>query len=128
MLTQADQSCRNWTFDVERGPDWLFLKVHAPENGDAEGIPLAAEIWELMQREFARRVVLELDSLNILRSCVIGQLVQLHKRVYNNGGMMRLVGLSDDNYNVLVACRLHERFPHFRTREEAVMGMRPKPR
>src|SRR5690606_41080198 len=99
MLTQADQSCRSWTFDVERGPDWLFLKVHAPENGDAEGIPLAAEIWELMQREFARRVVLELDSLNILRSCVIGQLVQLHKRVYNNGGMMRLVGLSDDNYN-----------------------------
>ena len=119
----------HWTFDVERGPDWLFVKVHGPQNGDAEGVPLAEMIWDLMQQQFARRVVLELGELRILRSYVIGQLVQLHKRVYTHDGMMRLVGLSPDNYSVLVACRLNDRFPDYATREDAIMGQRPnKPR
>ncbi len=118
-----------WSFDVERGPDWLFVKLHGPQNGDGEGVPLAEMIWDLMQQQFARRLVLEMEDLNILRSYVIGQLVQLHKRVYTHDGLMRLVGLSPDNNSVLVACRLHERFPRYATREDAVMGHRPsKPR
>jgi anti-anti-sigma factor len=111
-----------WTFDVERGPDWLFVKVTGPYNGDAEHTPLAEMIWDLMQKHFARRVVLDLSQLPILRSVVLGQLVQLHKRIYTHGGLMRLAGLSDDNYRVLVACRLHERFPRYETREAAMLG------
>lgn len=122
MLTEVTS---RWTFDVERGPDWLFLRMYGPENGDAEGVPLAEMAWEIMQQQFARRVVLDMSSLRILRSVVIGQLVQLHKRVYTQGGLMRIAGLSDDNYSVLVACRLHDRFPHYATAEEAVMGARP---
>ncbi len=121
MLTEV---ASRWTFDVERGPDWLFVHVHGPDNGDAEGTPLAEMIWQIMQQQFARRVVLDLSGLRILRSVVIGQLVQLHKRVYTQGGLMRIAGLSDDNYSVLVACRLHERFPHYATAAEAVMGAR----
>jgi hypothetical protein len=49
-------------------------------------------------------------------------LVNLHKRIYTHGGLLRIAGLSDDNYRVLVACRLHERFPRYASREEAVMG------
>jgi anti-anti-sigma factor len=122
MLTEV---AHGWKFDLERGPDWLFVKVRAPDNGDCEGTPLAEMIWELMQQHFSRRVVLEMSGVRILRSVLIGQLVQLHKRVYTHGGLMRVAGLSDANYNVLVACRLHDRFPHFRTAEEAVMGHRP---
>jgi anti-anti-sigma factor len=121
----ATQMASPWTFTLERGPDWLFIHVQAPDNGDAEGVPLAEEIWQIMQQQFARRVVLDLSQLKILRSVVIGQLVQLHKRIYTHDGLMRIAGLSDDNYSVLVACRLHDRFPHYRTPEEAVMGHCP---
>ena len=123
MLTELALS---WTFDVERGPDWLFVKVHAPRNGDAEGIPLAEMIWDLMRQHLAHRVVLDMSELHILRSYAIGQMVQLHKRIYTSGGLMRVCGLSDDNYSVLVACRLNERFPHYATRSDAVMASRPK--
>ena len=122
MLTEAPSA---WTFGIERGPDWLFLRVKGPDNGDAEGTPLADMIWQTMQQQFSRRVVLDLSSLRILRSVVIGQLVQLHKRVYTQGGLMRIAGLSKDNYSVLIACRLHERFPYYANAEEAVMGPRP---
>jgi anti-anti-sigma factor len=118
----------DWTIDVTRGPDWLFIKLEGPQNGDAEGVPLAEIIWDTMQQHFARRVVLELSDVHILRSYVIGQLVLLHKRIYTHGGLMRLAGLSDDNYRVLTACRLHDRFPDYATCEDAVMGHRPKPR
>ncbi len=123
MLTELALS---WTFDVERGPDWLFVKVHGPTNGDAEGIPLAEMVWDSMRQHLSHRVVLDLSELRILRSYVIGQMVQLHKRVYTHGGLMRVCGLSDDNYRVLVACRLNERFPPYATRGDAVMGYRPK--
>lgn len=119
------QDVSRWTFDVERGPDWLFVTVHGPENGDAEGTPLAEMIWQTMQQQFARRVVVDLGELRILRSVVIGQLVQLHKRIHTHDGLMRLCGLSDDNYRVLVACRLSDRFPRYTNAADAVMGHRP---
>ena len=25
-----------WSVDLERGPDWLFIRVHCPEDGKAE--------------------------------------------------------------------------------------------
>lgn len=115
-----------WTFEVERGPDWLFVRVNGPFNGDAEGIPLAEMIWELMQQHFTQRVVLELSHVRILRSSAIAQLVQLHKRVHIKGGLMRIAGLTNENYNVLIACRLHDRFPPYATLEDAVMGRLPE--
>lgn len=123
MVTELAPS---WAFEVERGPDWLFVKVNSPDNGDAEGVPLAQMLWDLMQQHFSRRIVLEMDDLRILRSYVIGQLVQLHKRVCHAGGLMRVTGLSEENYRALVACRLHDRFPRYASRSEAVMGQRPK--
>jgi anti-anti-sigma regulatory factor len=122
MTTQV--AC-DWQFDVDRGPDWLLLRAHAPPNGDAEGMPLAEMIWDLMQQHFTRRVALDLSELKILRSVVIGQLVLLHKRIYSHEGLMRIVGLSDDNHRALIACRLHERFPQYATATEAIMAYRP---
>lgn len=122
MLAEAT---RSWTFDVNRGPGWLFVRVHGPADGDTDASHLAESIWEIMQQQFARRVVVDLSDLKLLRSVVVGQLVQLHKRVYMHEGLMRIAGLNDHNYSVLQACRLHDRFPQFRTAEEAVMSYRP---
>jgi anti-anti-sigma factor len=115
----------DWTYDIDRGPDWLYIRVHGPENGDSTGTPVAETIWNLLQQHFARRVVLDLSDLRILRSSMIGQLVQLHKRIASHDGLMRLAGLSDDNYRSLMACRLHDRFPQYATTTDAVMGHRP---
>jgi anti-anti-sigma factor len=117
-----------WSLDVDRGPEWLFIRLHGPSNGSVEGCDLADMIWKTMQAEFSKRLVLELNDLAAMRSAFIGQLVILHKRIATTGGTLRLSGLSDHNQEVLSICRLDTRFPHFRNREEAVMGSRPIPR
>jgi len=116
----------SWTMDVERGPDWLFLRLHSPkkESRDCRGV--AEQVWEVMQQHFARRVVLELQEVKALNSRLIGQLVLLQKRICAGGGTMRICGLSDANRDALQIVRLNERLPCYCNREDAVMGYRPK--
>lgn len=111
-----------WQTEVDRGPDWLFVRLRPPANGNGDSFPLAEHIWEFMRQHFATRVVLELDELPLLRSALIGQLVLLHKRVHSQGGIIRLAGVSDANQSVLRMMRLEDRFPQFTTRIEAVAG------
>jgi len=110
-----------WKLDVERGPDWLLVKVRSLD-GPSPDPPLADGIWELLQRHFTYRVVLELDQVQVLNSHLIGQLVRLYRLIRQRDGVMRLCGLSPHNLDVLRTCRLQERFLPYRDREEAVMG------
>jgi anti-anti-sigma factor len=118
-----------WTMDVERGPEWLFVRLHGPDNGEAEGTELANRVWAALEQHFTYRLVLELDDVPLLRSYMLGQLVMLHKRIHSHGGMLRLSGLSDVNLEALKACRLDHSFSRYATREDAVMTHSPaKPR
>lgn len=114
-----------WTTDLERGPDWLFVRLRAPHGCDAAGADLAERLWKLLDQQFTRRLVLELDDVPVLRSALIGEIVRLHKRIHAHGGMMRVCGLSDSNREVLRMCRLDGRFPAYDSRTDAVMGVRP---
>lgn len=114
-----------WNFSLERGPDWLFVRLNGPQDGDAAGANLAEKLWGLLQQQFTYRLVLELDELAVLRSHLIGQLVLLHQRIDSHGGLLRLCGLSEENQLALRASRLDACFPLYRDREEAVMGHRP---
>ena len=112
---------RGWNFDVDRGPDWLFVRPrrHGPHPGDT---PLWAEqIWALLEQNFTYRLVLELDEVEYLDSCLVGQLVWLHKRIGANDGVLRICGLNEFNQDILHLCGLEGRFGLFRNREEAVM-------
>jgi anti-anti-sigma factor len=113
----------HWTTDVERGPDWLFLRVHAPAKAADEG--LADTVWQTMQQHLAKRVVLEMDDLKLLHSRLIGQLVLLHKRICTNGGTLRVCGLNDASQAAIRATRLDSQLPCYRDRTEALMGTRP---
>jgi anti-anti-sigma factor len=115
-----------WELEVERGPDWLMVRVKSLAES-LEEPPLADVIWEALERHFTYRVVLELDQVRVLNSHLIGQLVQLYKRIRQHDGVMRLCGLSRYNLAVLRTCRLEDRFLPYRDREEAVMGC-PRPR
>lgn len=117
-----------WTLEMDRGPDWLFIRPIPPHDKHHVEVDLAEAIWERMQQQFCHRVVVEMDQIPLLRSWLIGQIVLLHKRVSAQEGLMRLCGMSDSNQDVLHMVRLDDRFPQYADRGAAVMGYRPKPR
>ncbi len=88
-------------------------------------VGLAEQVWQLLEQNFTRRVVLELDQLGCLTSQLVGQLVSLQDRVVAEGGVIRVCGLSPANQAVLGKCGLLGRFVCYDTRPDAVMGYRP---
>lgn len=113
-----------WGVDVDRGPNWVFLRVKTAGRHVDETPKLAEGLWDVVRTHLTYRVVLELDQLPELRSHVIGQLTMLSKRVHNVGGTLRLSGLSSSNEQVLKLCRLDRMLPAFPSRNEAVQGRR----
>jgi anti-anti-sigma factor len=117
-----------WEMEVDRGPDWLLVKLHNPDP-DASGCPpLADELWSLLERHFIYRLVLELDEISLLHSHLLGQLVSLNRRIHEHGGLLRLCGMSSFNRQVLRLHGLDVLLPAYDDRGEAVLGHRCKPR
>ena len=75
-----------------------------------------------MEQHFTYRLMLELDQVVLLNSSLIGQLIQLHKRIREHDGILRLCGLSSQNRSVLHTCALDDRFRSYDSRVEAIMG------
>jgi anti-anti-sigma factor len=120
-MAQASVTASNWDFEVERGPDWLFVRPRRLRASSDESPPFAEQVWALLEQHFTHRLVLELGEIKYLDSYLVGQLVWLYKRIHTHDGIMRLCELSAANEEVLHACRLDGHFPQYRTREEAVM-------
>ena len=120
------QACASGlSFEVDRGPDWIFVRLDPPETATIETPPVAEAIWTLLQQSLVHRVVLELDKIVLLRSYMIGQLLMLSKRIHAEGGVLRICGLSSTNEEVLRCCQLAGQLPNYRDRSEAVMCSRP---
>jgi anti-anti-sigma factor len=119
------ETARGWNLSVERGPDWLFVKLQAAPQVLGDYSNLAEQIWQVLQQHFTYRVVLELEGLSTLSSSLIGQLVLLHKRLHTQGGILRLCGLPPAQQQAISASRLDGRFPTYASREEAIWGHRP---
>lgn len=115
------QIAEGWNLDVQRGPDWLFVRVQLDQGAPNE-VDFASAVWNLLQTSMLQRVVIELDELPTLHSKLIGDLVRLHQRVQSTGGLVRLSGMSDRNQQVLELASLDRRFPQYSTRQDAVMG------
>jgi anti-anti-sigma factor len=108
--------------EVERGPDWLLVRVRNLDLAESDAPPLAERLWRVLQQHFTYRLVLELNDVEALNSDLVGQLTKLYRRIEEHGGVMRLCGLSPHNRQVLHACRLDDRLLPYEDREEAVMG------
>ncbi|MBX3411434.1 MAG: STAS domain-containing protein [Pirellulales bacterium] len=117
---------RGWLADIERGPDWLFVRLQKPEFAADDAPPLADSVWELLEQHFVHRVVVEMDQIEWLQSYLVGQLVLLHRRATQHGGIVRLSGLSPANRDILAGLRLENRFPYYANRDDAVLGYLPK--
>jgi len=118
-MQQQAQLAPGWMAEIDRGPNWLFIRLHGSSGDLAK---LAEAVWTLMQQEFASRLVLELDQLDCLASQMIGQLLSLRQKIEDGGGLLRVCGMSQQNQNVLRIAKLGGILPQYRTRREAVMG------
>jgi anti-anti-sigma factor len=108
--------------DVERGPGWLLVRVRNLDRAESDATPLADRLWSILEQHFTHRLVLELDDVGVLGSSLIGQLVELYRRIEEHDGMLRVCGLSPENHAALHVCRLDEHLHAYLDRHEAVMG------
>ena len=111
-----------WELAVERGPDWLIVTINGRDPDRDDSPPLADRIWSLMEQHMTHRLVLELQSIPVLTSHLIGQLIDLYRRIREQDGVMRLCGLSAYNRRVLHTCHLDDRLPSYDDLHEAVLG------
>lgn len=114
-----------WLADVERGPDWLFVRLKKTARDTLANGMLADSLTALMEQNFAHRLVVELDDLASLPSNTVGQLATLYKRISADGGLMRVCGATGSVRETLKSAQLDTCFPEYATRKEAVMGYRP---
>ena len=111
-----------WRLDVDRGPNWLLIKVHRPTERSGELASLADALWSLLEQHSAHRLVLELDELRHLDDDMVDQLLELHDRIQERGGLLRICGLSPASRDLLLSRRVDDRFVPYSDREEAVLG------
>jgi hypothetical protein len=111
-----------WKTELDRGPDWLFVKLLGPDSDGADASGIAESIYLLMHQEFVRRLVLELDELLSLPQDLVDELFVLREMIDGEGGMLRLCGLHYDHRDALAERDFCHRFTPFRNREEAVLG------
>jgi anti-anti-sigma factor len=109
-------------FNVDRGPNWLFVKLKAREAPPSAVPQIADKLWSISTRHFIYRLVLELDDLDAMPSGMMGQLVQLQSRLAQCGGALRICGLSPECEETLHSCQLDSALPNHASREAAVMG------
>jgi anti-anti-sigma factor len=119
---------------VERGPGWVFVALHSPPRSDSaswsdpHAPSLAEDIWQILQQHMVDRLVLQMNGVDFINSQLLGQLVLLHKRIHNSGGIVRLCGLSAANEQVLHVAGVDSRFPHYDNLDDAIRGTTVRPR
>ena len=111
---------------VDRGPDWLFVRL---DLGFCEVDSVADHLWAILNKHFIYRIVLEMEDVEMLSSRLMGQLVMLQKRVLQHDGALRLSGLAPACEQALKLCRLDRVLPNYHCRVDAVHCQWPsKPR
>jgi len=119
MVTHTYEGFR---LSVDRGPNWLFVKMRPKRHFAEEVAHIADELWSIATRHFIYRLVLELEELHQLPADLIDQLVILQERLIQCGGSLRICGLSDDCAQKLCDNELDAALPNYATRQAAVLG------
>jgi anti-anti-sigma regulatory factor len=108
--------------DVDRGPNWLFVKLRVKDDPLSEVPQIAEKLWSISTRHFIYRLVLELEELEELPSGLMSQIIELQKRLAQCGGALRICGLSPECEESLHNYHLDSALPNHPSREKAVMG------
>jgi hypothetical protein len=107
---------------VDRGPNWLFVKLRSRDNLHEAISQIADKLWSIASRHFIYRLVLELEEWEELPSGILCQLIMLQERLAQCGGALRICGLSPECEAALHSFQLDSALSNYATRAEAVMG------
>jgi anti-anti-sigma regulatory factor len=108
--------------EVERGPNWLFVKLRSHGVPPDKVPQIADRLWSIASRHFVYRLVLELDELEAMPSDLLGQLVLLQERLAQCDGALRICGLSPECEETMQDRQMETALPNHSTRTQAVMG------
>lgn len=111
-----------WELEVDRGPDWLMVKVGRPQESAAAPVPLAEVLWSLLERHLTHRLVVDLGAIRCFDEDLLEQLLELYTRVSGHGGVLRVCGLSPYNRRILLERHLDDRLVPYSDIGNAVLG------
>ena len=92
-------------------------------GGTIDEFPGLIQITDGIVNNGARRIVLDLHGLPFINSAALGYLVKVHKSLAADGGELALARLQPAIENILRMTQLDQLFPHFPTRDEAIVYM-----
>ncbi len=110
------------SLDIERGPNWLFVRVQKCRPGDPEVLSLAQRVSSALDQHFIYRVVLELEEAVLPCDRLIEELRVLDQWIQDHHGVLRLCGLPSQYTTRFQRSHITTRFPLYHDREEAVWG------
>lgn len=121
------RTASDWALGVERGPNWLFVKVLGGLVDVSHLPPLGSRLRTLLEQNLINRMVLELEQAIIPCSYLVRQLTLLDRWVAEYHGLLRLCGLRTRYAERLRRRGLSDRFVFYHDRREAVFGVsRPR--
>lgn len=115
----AGEARQGWDVSVERGPEWLFLRLENGKPGAANR-PLAERLLGTIQANRAHRVVLELDHVDSIDDSLLDAITTVGSHVRGDGGLIRVCGLSASTLLQLRKSAPGSELPHFESRSAAV--------
>jgi hypothetical protein len=119
-----------WKTELDRGPGWLFVKLHGPDSDEADATGLAESLCSMMRQELKERLLLELEHVQGMPVDLVDELHLLRDELERQGAILRLCGMAAEHESRLCESDFSQRFTHYRDRQEAIAGFyRPgKPR
>ena len=109
--------------NVDRGPNWLFVKLRKKKSARTAAVPhIADKLWSISTRHFIYRLVVELDELEELPAGWMGELVELQQRLTECGGALRICGMSPECEETASGRQEDGTLTNHATRAEAVLG------
>lgn len=121
-IPRREVAC-DWQLGVERGPNWLFVKVLGGVVEVSGLPPLASRLRSLLEQNLTNRMVLELGQAVIPCGYLVRQLKRLDRWIGDRHGVLRLCGLGPRYADRLRRRGLSDRFVFYRDRREAVFGV-----
>jgi hypothetical protein len=108
--------------NVDRGPNWLFVKLRSDKKAARATTPkIADKLWSISSRHFIYRLVVEMDEVERLPKSWVDELTDLQQRLAECGGALRLCGMSPECEETMTS-QSERTLTNHATRTEAVMG------
>ncbi len=101
--------------------DCALLVLSTPSIYEEEVIEQIGQDLNTLTSEFGfKRLIIDIKAVNLITSSLIGKLVQLHRRLKKEGGVLVLCGIQGHLETIFRASNLINYFHIFPTEEKAL--------